>query len=119
MSAEVASEGRVEVALPLPIHRTFTYGVEGPPPPRGTRVLVPFRRTSRIGWVVGPGTGEPVRGLKSVLDVLDESPSVPTELFDLCQWMAGYYLAPLGIALRSAAKGIRKDMHSVITAERM
>jgi primosomal protein N' (replication factor Y) len=73
-------------------------------------VLVPFRRTSRIGWVTGPASGEPVRGLKSVLDVLDETPSVPAELFDLCQWMAEYYLAPLGIALRSALPAVLSDV---------
>jgi primosomal protein N' (replication factor Y) len=73
-------------------------------------VLVPFRRTSRIGWVVGPASGEPVRGLKPVLDVLDEAPSAPAELLDLCRWMAEYYLAPLGIALRSALPAVLVDV---------
>jgi Xaa-Pro dipeptidase len=59
-----ADASRVDVALPLPIHRTFTYRVEGPPPAAGTRVLVPFQRSERIGWVVGPGEAGPIRGLQ-------------------------------------------------------
>ena len=48
---------RVDVALPLPIHRTFTYRVAADVAPApGTRVLVPFRRDERIGWVVGEGS---------------------------------------------------------------
>ena len=50
----IPSEARVEVALPLPVPQTFTYSVQGTPPPIGTRVLVPFRREERIGRVVGP-----------------------------------------------------------------
>ena len=100
---------RVDVALPLPIHRTFTYEVEGAPPP-GTRVLVPFRRDERIGWIVGPGTDEPVAGVKPVLAVLDEQPTVPDDLLQLCRWMAAYYVAPLGIALRAAMPAVLSDV---------
>ena len=50
---------RVDVALPLPIHRTFTYACEGEPPAPGTRVRVPFQRQERIGWVVGPAPDGP------------------------------------------------------------
>ncbi len=101
---------RVEVALPLPIHRTFTYRVQGPSPVPGTRVLVPFRREERIGWVVGPGSTDPIKGLRSVLDVLDSSPTVPADVLDLCRWMARYYLAPLGIALRAALPAVLSDV---------
>jgi primosomal protein N' (replication factor Y) len=103
-------EIRVEVALPLPIHRTFTYRVEGTPPPPGTRVLVPFRRDERIGWVVGPGEAGPIRGLKSVRDVLDDEPTVTTDVLGLCRWMAEYYVAPLGIALRAALPAVLSDV---------
>lgn len=101
---------RVDVALPLPIHRTFTYQVEGAMPAPGTRVLVPFRRDERIGWVVGPGSQGAITGLKSVLAVLDETPTVPPDLIDLCRWMADYYVAPLGIALRVAVPAVLSDV---------
>ena len=101
---------RVEVALPLPIHRTFTYRVEEAAPPPGTRVLVPFRRDERIGWVVGPGSTEPIEGMKLVLAVLDERSTVPDDLIELCRWMASYYVAPLGIALRAALPAVLSDV---------
>ncbi len=105
-----ASDVRVEVALPLPIFRTFTYRVDGSPPPPGTRVLVSFRREERIGWVVGPGEVGPIRGLKPILDVLDERPTVIADVLDLCRWMADYYVAPLGVAIRSAVPAVLSDV---------
>lgn len=79
-------------------------------PAPGTRVLVPFRRDERIGWVVGPGSRGAITGLKSVLAVLDETPTVPPDLIDLCRWMADYYVAPLGIALRVAVPAVLSDV---------
>lgn len=100
----------MDVALPLPIFRTFTYRVEGVLPAPGTRVLVPFRREERIGWVVGPGEEGEISGLKRVLAVLDDAPTVPADLLDLCRWMAEYYVAPLGIALRTALPAVLSDV---------
>ena len=100
----------MEVALPLPIFRTFTYRVDGPRPPVGARVLVPFRREERIGWVVGPGETGSIRGLKSVLDVLDDTPTVSADVLALCRWMAEYYVAPLGIAIRAALPAVLSDV---------
>jgi primosomal protein N' (replication factor Y) len=101
---------RVEVALPLPIHRTFTYRVDGTPPPVGSRVLVPFRRSDRIGWVVGPGDEGPIKGLRPILSVLDRRPSVTEDLLELCRWMADYYVAPLGITIRAALPAVLSDV---------
>jgi primosomal protein N' (replication factor Y) len=101
---------RVDVALPLPIHRTFTYACAGEPPPVGTRVRVPFQRAERIGWVVGPAPDGPVRGLKSILSVLDDEPTATADILRLCRWMADYYAAPLGIALRAAVPAVLADV---------
>ena len=108
MTASDAS--RVDVALPLPIHRTFTYGLAGAAPAAGTRVLVPFQRGERIGWVVGPGEPGPIRGLRSVLSVLEEEPSAPPDVLELCRWIADYYVAPLGVALRAALPSVLSDV---------
>jgi primosomal protein N' (replication factor Y) (superfamily II helicase) len=105
-----ADHDRVDVALPIPVDRAFTYRMDGPRPPIGTRVLVPFQRAERIGWVVGPGAQGPMKGLKSVLSVLDATPSVPEDVVDLCRWIADYYVAPLGIALRSALPSALADV---------
>ena len=101
----------MDVALPLPIHRTFTYRVAADVAPApGTRVLVPFRRDERIGWVVGEGSLDDIKGIRSVLAVLDDGPTVPADLLELCRWMAEYYVAPLGITLRAALPSVLCDV---------
>ena len=101
----------MDVALPLPIHRTFTYQIntESQPQP-GTRVLVPFRRQEHIGWVVGPGSATKIKQIRPVLSILDDSPQMPAELLNLCRWIADYYIAPLGIALRAALPAVLSDV---------
>jgi len=100
----------VDVALPLPIHRTFTYRINTESqPPLGTRVLVPFRRQEHIGWVVGPGSATRIKQIRPVLSILDDSPQLPVELLELCRWIAEYYVAPLGIALRTALPAVLSD----------
>ncbi len=100
----------VDVALPLPVHRRFTYEVHSAnPPPPGTRVLVPFRRSERVGWVLGPASDGEVPGLRAVLDVLEERPSLPPDLLRLAGWMARYYLAPEGLVLRSLVPSVLSD----------
>ncbi len=117
--ARDAGEGTyVEVALPLPIHRTFTYRVRGPAPPLGVRVLVPFRREERIGWVVDRARQTDVERVKPVLAVLDDEPTVSTELLELSRWVASYYAAPLGIALRAALPAVLSDVSRDYVAPR-
>lgn len=100
----------VEVALPLPILRTFSYRAPAPVA-EGVRVLVPFNREERIGWVVGAPSHPPGgTRLRAVLSVLDVEPSVTPEVLALCRWMAGYYATPLGIALRSALPAVLTDV---------
>ncbi len=99
----------VEVALPIPIPSTFTYLTDGPLPDEGKRVLVPFRRGERVGWVVGPGEDSGRANLRRVLDVLDDEASVPPDLLRLAHWMADYYLSPLGMVLRTALPTVLSD----------
>lgn len=109
MSEKAATppEGYVEVALPLPMARSWTYGVPAGlhQPPLGTRVLVPFGRKERIGWVIAGSAGPPEGDVRELLAVLDEVPSVPAELLALGRWVADYYLCSLGLVLRAALPG--------------
>ncbi len=102
-------ESRVDVALPLPVYSTFTYSTNRPQPLPGTRVLVPFRREERIGWVVGAGSGDGPARVRPVLDVLEVEPSVSSELLKLAEWIADYYLSPLGLVLRTALPSVLSD----------
>ena len=94
-----------EVALPVPLDRTFTYAArEGQNPRRGARVIVPFRNEKLIGVVISLGDAAPadyeVRYLETVLDEDSEEPLLSDHLLSLGEWMAQYYLAPLGEVLR-------------------
>jgi primosomal protein N' (replication factor Y) len=91
-----------EVALPVPIDRTFTYSIrEGQLPQRGARVIVPFNTEKLIGVVTGVAvTGPPDFQVRYVEAVLDSEPLLSEQLLSLAEWMAQYYLAPLGEVLR-------------------
>jgi len=95
-----------EVALPVPLDRTFTYAIrEGQAPRRGSRVIAPFRTEKLIGVVLGtqaePPDGFEAKYIESVLDGDDEQgPLLSEGLLSLAEWMAQYYLAPLGEVLR-------------------
>jgi len=99
----------LEVALPLPLLRTFTYRIDGPVPAPGTRVLVPFQNTEKVGWVVGIGDPTGITGIRSVRDVLERRPSVPADLMALARWVSDYYVAPLGLTLRSFLPSVLSD----------
>ena len=91
-----------EVALPVPLDRLFTYAVRSDQlPQRGARVVVPFRTEKLIGVVTGLSASAPadfeVRYLEAVLD---DEPLLSEPLMALGEWMAQYYLAPLGEVLR-------------------
>src|SRR5665213_3158653 len=95
-----------EVALPVPLDRTFTYAVrDGQQPRRGARVIAPFGNQKLIGIVTGLGSIAPadfeVRHLEAVLDQdSSDGPLLSEDMLTLAEWMAQYYLAPLGEVLR-------------------
>src|ERR1700678_3519645 len=91
-----------EVALPVPLDRVFTYaGGEGQLPLRGARVVVPFKTEKLIGVVTAVGVPAPKDvDLRALEAVLDDEPLLSEQLLSLAEWMAQYYLAPLGEVLR-------------------
>jgi len=90
-----------DVALPVPVDRSFTYSISGEQPVIGGRVLVPFRREQMQGVVVALHRQPPAGETRPVLRVLDREPVLSAELLRLGTWIAGYYLAPLGEVLRT------------------
>ncbi|HEX6069071.1 MAG TPA: primosomal protein N', partial [Longimicrobiaceae bacterium] len=93
------------VALPLPVFHTFTYRVPEEERERavpGARVLVPFGRRERIGWIDRVEEESSVGRVREIHGVIDERPSAPGPLLELCRWIAEYYIAPLGQVLRTA-----------------
>ncbi len=93
-----------EIAMPVPIPRTFTYRVPEPLQPAlqlGMRVLAPFGPRSVVGYCVGFPTESPVAQLKNVQKVIDAEPMVDRTMLDLTRWIADYYLCAWGEALNA------------------
>lgn len=93
----------IEVALPVPLFRTFAYSVPpgiALPIAVGARVLVPFRNRKEIGICLGATHAPPGVVLKPIHTVADDVPSLTPALVDTARWIAEWYAAPIGLALR-------------------
>src|SRR5246500_1902341 len=93
------------VALPVPPRTTFTYKV----PVRlaaeilpGSRVVVPFRKKSLVGVVTEwAEQAPPDIKLREIQKSLDPFPALTPSLLKLGQWIASYYVAPVGEVYRA------------------
>lgn len=104
----------VEVALAVPLFRTFTYLVpEGiaTPIPVGSRVLVPFRARREIGICLGEATRPAGVTLKAIHSVLDGEPAFPPALLETGRWIAEWYAAPIGLTLRAMLPSALTSLH--------
>src|SRR5580693_1731322 len=93
------------VALAVPLRTTFTYAVpetlrESIQP--GSRVLVPFRKKAMIGVVVNMAAEVPAHAkVREITKVMEFGPALTPKLIELAQWIANYYLAPVGEVFRA------------------
>src|ERR1017187_1186588 len=91
-----------DVALAVPLDMAFTYAIPpGMEPIVGGRVLVPFRQQRMSGIVVEMHDRAPQVKTKKVIEALDLSPVLDELLLKLGQWIADYYLAPVGEVFRT------------------
>ena len=116
-----------EVALPIPLRKTFTYRV--PAALRdsilpGTRVLVPFGKRKLTGYAVALHSKIPEdseigeSAIKNIIRALDTEPLITPEILKLTQWAADYYLASWGDILKAslpAGINVRAETHYAIT----
>jgi primosomal protein N' (replication factor Y) len=92
------------VALPLPLAEPYTYRIPEALAARatpGSRVVVPVRRRQVIGIVTAVDADAPSMQARDILAAPDDEPAVPLPLLRTAEWMARYYAAPLGMALKS------------------
>ena len=91
-----------EVAVCLPLSRTFVYKI-GEPVEIGCRVTVPFRKRDMEGFVVGVrNEGLDDIEIHPITNIIDQAPLLRPEVFRLCRWISEYYVSPLGEVLKSA-----------------
>lgn len=88
------------VALNIPRSQPFTYaGEDGIAV--GSRVLVPLGRRIVTGTVTEGGV-ESVKGMKQIVEVLDDEPAFSPSMLRFTKWMGEYYLCSWGEVLDAA-----------------
>jgi len=112
----------VEVAVPVPIRRVFTYLAKGSLAPRlapGSRVAVPFSGRKLPAIVLGFRDEPPadVKRVKAVAGLLEPEPLFPVELLEFLRAAAAYYFHPIGDVLKAAAPAVPKDAIKRLAAE--
>jgi len=91
----------VDVAVCLPLSRTFVYRAEASLE-IGCRVVVPFRKREVEGFVVGLPPSAPDIEIHSVSRAIDTSSLLGPDMLELCRWISKYYASPLGEVLKAA-----------------
>src|SRR5581483_1496301 len=91
-----------EVAVCLPLVRTFVYKLNDSVEP-GCRVVVPFRKRDIEGFILRLRDDAP-RDVEvhEVRSVVDPGPLLRPDVFELCRWIANYYVSPIGEVLKAA-----------------
>ena len=96
-----------DVILPLPLDGTFTYSL----PPQwqecvkpGCRVLVSFGRSKHYVGIVATLHDNKPTGyeVKDILQLIDTQPILLPEQYRLWQWIADYYMSPIGEVYKAA-----------------
>jgi len=96
-----------EVALPLPLRRTFTYRIPESLAPRatpGVQVQVPFRGRSARGVLLEVAEHSPRGEVRDLGAVAPDAP-LTAHLLELARWIAEYYVAPIGEVLATMLPG--------------
>lgn len=98
----------LRVALPVPLDHYFDYLAPSDFPrhslKKGLRVLVPFGRSEKIGFLAAIDTSSrlPLSQLKTAIRILDKIPLLPDSLLRLLEWTSQYYHTPLGEVFANA-----------------
>ena len=94
----------VDVILPLPLEGLFTYSLpDGLQVEAGARVLVPLAKTKKyVALAVRVHDQRPDFDVRPIEEVLDREPIVTSRQIALWQWIADYYLSPIGEVYNAA-----------------
>ncbi|WP_022667022.1 replication restart helicase PriA [Desulfospira joergensenii] len=113
----------IDVAVPLPLDQTFVYEM----PARleelwtpGMRVLVPFGRKRLTGYLLGDHPDKPGFKTREILELLDDHPLFPENQIPFFEWIAQYYIHPLGEVIKTALPGglDRRDVSCAFMTEK-
>lgn len=97
----------VDVILPVPIHREFTYRVPFELNEQvfaGARVIVPFGKSKLITGII-TDIHERIPDqyqTKYIEHLLDEQPIITPIQYNFWKWIANYYMAPIGVVMNAS-----------------
>ncbi len=94
-----------EIAIPAAVDMLFTYSVPLDLQERiqcGQHVRISFGTRTMTGFVIRLSKTSPQKKLKPISTIIDEEPIFTTEMMNVLQWIADYYIAPLGEVMKSA-----------------
>ena len=99
--------GFADIILPLPLEGLFTYAIPFAMQAKATfgmRVLVPFGRSKHyIGIIARLHDDKPTDyAVKDIEQLLDETPVLLPAQYRLWQWIADYYMSPIGEVYKAA-----------------
>ena len=116
------SEQFAQVAINTPLRSVFDYRIPDTShkPAVGARVLVPFGKRQVVGVVMRLTLDSQVApsALKSISELIDDTPLFDAQSLQLIEWAAAYYQCPIGVAVFAAIPpGLRKAIPASIQNE--
>ncbi len=103
-----------EVAIPVPLNQTFDYLCDQIVAV-GTRIKVPFGRKIVVGVVLAIKDKSDFEKLKSVAEILDDTPTLDPPMLKFLRWSANYYHHPIGEVIATALpKNLRIGKPAII-----
>ena len=98
----------LRIAVTVPTQGTFTYAVPEHLTSKaqvGCRVRVPFNNRQITGYILEKIDKTKNQNLKEILNVLDPEPLFHIQQVPFFEWMADYYMHPIGQLIQSALPG--------------
>lgn len=113
----------IRIAIPVPLNRLFDYLLpkdhSSHSPAIGSRVLVPFGKSKKVGFVVDKVSKSTVKinRLKHIIEILDDESLISSKDFQLLQWASRYYHYPLGEVFNAAFPVLLRKGHKAELAQ--
>jgi primosomal protein N' (replication factor Y) len=110
----------IDVILPVPLNRSFTYYVSGDQKDNavpGKRVIVQFgARKLYTGIIKKVYNNSDTSNIKPVDSIIDDSPIVSPQCFPLWEWIAEYYCCSEGEVMKAALpSGLKLESQTKLT----
>jgi primosomal protein N' (replication factor Y) len=108
----------LRIAVAIPVRGTFLYTVPQDMERHvqvGCRALVHFKNRNVTGYILESVPQKNPRHLKEIRTILDTEPLFHAKMVSFFEWMADYYLHPIGLVIQSALPG-GLNLHSFKTA---